>query len=75
MDIRRPIAGRNELGWSPDDRYFVFAHHLPRSQPAQLILLDIQDRIAINTCMSLCLSLYGQRMEGNLQCYYEPARI
>lgn len=51
LDIRRLIAGRNELGWSPDNRYFAFVYDPPLSEPAQLILLDMENRVVINTCL------------------------
>lgn len=51
FDISRHDAGRNELGWSPDNRYFAFVHYPPQSQPAQLIILDTEQRLAVNTCL------------------------
>lgn len=52
LDIRHIVAGRNELGWSHDNRYFAFVHYPPRSEPSQLMLLDTENRIALNTCLS-----------------------
>lgn len=51
MDIRRQVAGRNELGWSSDNQYFAFVYYPPLSKPTQLILLDMENRVAINTCL------------------------
>ena len=52
LDIRRWDAGRNDLGWSPDNQYFAFINFPPQSQPAQLIILDRESNKAINTCLS-----------------------
>jgi hypothetical protein len=52
VDIRRTVAGRNELGWSPDNHYFAFVNHPPYPQDPQLILLDMENHIAVNTCLS-----------------------
>jgi dipeptidyl aminopeptidase/acylaminoacyl peptidase len=52
IDIRRTVAGRNELGWSPDNHYFAFVDDPPYPQDSQLILLDMENHIAVNTCLS-----------------------
>lgn len=52
LDISRPVAGRNELGWSPTNRYFAFVHDLAYPKSTELVLLDMTDRIAINTCLN-----------------------
>lgn len=51
LDISRPVAGRNELGWSPTNRYFAFVHDPASPAPNELVLLDMTNRIAINTCL------------------------
>lgn len=51
LDVHRLVAGRNELGWSPDNRYFAFVHYPPQSQPSQLMIADRQNRVVVNTCL------------------------
>lgn len=52
LDIRYIASGRNDLGWSPDDRYFAFVHFPPLSQPSELIILDMNRQLALNTCLN-----------------------
>ncbi len=52
LDIRRKDAGRNELGWSPDDRYFALGYSASPIPP-KLMLLDTKDKITINTCLKV----------------------
>lgn len=52
LDIRHITAGRNELGWSHDNRYFVFWHIPPQSQPSELLILDMENQRTLNTCLS-----------------------
>ena len=52
LDIRRPVAGRNDLGWSPDNRHFAFVDRPLFPDMHQLMLLDTENRVVINTCLS-----------------------
>lgn len=51
LDIRRLVAGRNELGWSSDNRHFAFVHFPPQSQPSQLLIAYRQNQMIVNTCL------------------------
>lgn len=51
LNIRRPVSGRNDLGWSPDGLHFAFIHQPPYPETAQLMLLDLDNRVVVNTCL------------------------
>lgn len=53
INLDRPFSGRSELAWSLNDRYFAFNYYASyTTPPAQLYLLDLENKIAINTCLS-----------------------
>jgi hypothetical protein len=50
---KRPMSGRSELQWSPNDRYFAFVENFsPETKPNKLYLVDMQEQIFIDTCLS-----------------------
>lgn len=51
LDIERIISGRNELGWSGDDVFFAFVF-TPPDAPARLMLIDTENELVIDTCLS-----------------------
>lgn len=48
--INNMSSGRNGQAWSFDNRYFAFIHWLGETWESQLVLLDRENRLAINTC-------------------------
>ncbi len=50
---KRPLSGRSELQWSPDDGYFGFVEtFFPDSKPNNLFMVDMRKHIVINTCIA-----------------------
>jgi hypothetical protein len=71
-DEALPASGRRELAWSPDDRYYGYVIDA-YPNPHQLMLVDLQERVVIDTCLS-ALNAPVWSPDGTLFAYLVPAR-
>ncbi len=52
ISILFPLSGRTDLQWSPNDQYFVFSVFNASVPTNKLYLIDWQNRVVIDTCLS-----------------------